>query len=178
MFYVNTTAKKFALPEPFQPSNSMPCGCGYCCEGTDVPLFLRTKVVPTSSIVKPYLTHYETAVFEIQFKDAQGVPYDLTDNALILAVDNTFSHSDSLVCLSSDIEITDPLNGIAKFTVKCSSQKFGKLVAVKMPSAQIWMQITAYSRNDLQGTVLLLDRGYSSAAPLVHYLGRTLALGS
>ena len=158
MFYVNTTTKKFVSAVEPVLSNSIPCDCGYCCQGTQVPVFLRTKPLPVP-IAKPYLTHYQTAVLDIQFRDFQGVPYDLTDTSLVLAVDNTFSHSDSLVCLSSDIVIVDPLQGIVRCTVKCSSQKFGKLVAVKMPQNQIWMQITAYTRDNLQGTVLLLDRG-------------------
>ena len=158
MFYVNTTTKKFVSAVEPVLSNSIPCDCGYCCQGTQVPVFLRTRPLPVP-VAKPYLTHYQTAVFDIQFKDFQGVPYDLTDTSLVLAVDNTFSHSDSLVCLSSDLVVTEPLQGIVRCTVKCSSQKFGKLVAVKMPQNQIWMQITAYTRDNLQGTVLLLDRG-------------------
>ena len=67
MFYIDTTTKKFiAGPQASNSSGE----CCYCCEGSDVPLFLRTKVANPSLIKKPILTHYETAIIQLSLRDS------------------------------------------------------------------------------------------------------------
>ena len=163
MFYIDTTTKKFTAG-PYESTSSGEC-C-YCCEGTDVPLFLRTKVMNPSLIQKPKLVHYQTAIIQLSLRDSQGFPYDLADKELVLAIDNTFQHSDSLIALSSDFLVLDAQQGIVQFTVKCSSRKFQKMVNNKIPASQVWMQITSYSPEDIQGTVILQDRGIILAPKL------------
>ena len=154
MFYVNTTTKRFTAgpfpgPQPMPPPQS----CG------QVPSFLRTRTPPRAAIIKPTLTQYQNVKLKFMLRDQKGLPYDVRNATFTLAVDNNFSHSDSLICLSSDFTVAYAEQGIIQVSAVCTSQKFQKVLKNKIPASQVWMQLTAYTAQNIDGTVLLQDNG-------------------
>ena len=148
MFYANTDTKRFiAAPSSNSDERPLPAGC-------------RCSIVPLpQDIKKPVLTNFQQAYIQITFLDNDALPMDLTGYTLALALDNTFSHSDSLIAPIAESQILSPLDGIAGFRIKCTSRKFQKLVNAKVPPQQIWMEVTAYPPGSTQGFVILQDSG-------------------
>lgn len=145
MFYANTDIKRFiAAPSSNSDERPLPTGC-------------RRSLV--QDVKKPVLTNFQEAYIEITFLDNDALPMDLTGYTLALALDNTFSHSDSLIAPIAESQILSPLDGIAGFRIKCTSRKFQKLVNAKVPPQQIWMEVTAYPPGSTQGFVILQDNG-------------------
>lgn len=135
MFYVNTDTKLFTAA-PWSNSYIASFGCG-CADQDDKPLFLSTHQRGPSSckkIDKPVLFNYSTNVLQFTFLDNDGLPYDLSDCTLALAVDSTFSHSDSLVTLA-DGDVLSPLDGVVEFKVNRFSKKFAQLLKSGIPAS-------------------------------------------
>lgn len=134
MFYVNTDTKLF-IAAPQSDSYIPPsfgCGCG---DREDKPLFLSTCQKGPSfynKIDKPVIYNYATNVLQFTFLDNEGLPYDLTDCTLMLAVDSTFSHSDSIAALA-DGDVLSPFDSIVEFKVNRFSKKFAQLLKAKVP---------------------------------------------
>ena len=167
MFYVNIDTKLFTSSQ-WKASDSKPCKCHgrpSNCGDSDRPVFLSTCHLPYAhkvspqKIHKPVLMNYQEAVVQITFLDNEGLPVDISNYVLGLAVDNTYSHSDSLICPVATGVAVSPLDGIAEFHINCSSYKFQKVVSAGIPASQVIMEITAYPAGSSTGSVWLQDRG-------------------
>ena len=90
--------------------------------------------VSCKKISKPVIYNYATNVLQFTFLDNEGLPYDLTDCTLALAVDNTFSHSDSLIALA-DGNVLSPLDAVVEFKVSKFSKKFAQILKSGIPAS-------------------------------------------